>query len=197
MDTALRAMLDELYAEGLRYDDAQTDRLAKRRNLEPPAAELVWVVAQATAARSIVEIGTSNGFSTLWLADATRAVGGRVVSVDVDASVQEQAAENLARAGLDALVELRQGDGGEVLAGLDAGSVDLLFLDAERPEYPPWWPAVQRALRPGGLLVVDNVTSHPDEVAPFLELVRAEPGWAHTIAEVGKGEFMAVKPATG
>jgi predicted O-methyltransferase YrrM len=73
--------------------------------------------------------------------------------------------------------------------------VDLLFLDAERTEYPGWWPHPLRVLRPGGLLVADNATSHPDEIAPFAALLAAAPGVTTTIATVGKGELLAVRGA--
>src|SRR5882762_2674039 len=118
MDESLRTLLDDLYRDGLRHDQAQADRLARRRNLEPDAAELLWVIIRAMAARSVVEVGTSNGYSTIWLADAVRAGGGRVLSVDLDGQVQRLAAENLATAGLDKVVELRTADGGAALAEL-------------------------------------------------------------------------------
>lgn len=193
MDAKLTALLDELYADGLRYDEAQADRLNRRRNLEPDAAALISVVLQTMGARTVVEIGTSNGYSTIWLADAVRAAGGRVLSVDLDGAAQELAAANLAAAGLADLVELRVGDGGTALAELPDGGTDVLFLDSERPEYPGWWPHPVRVLRPGGLLVVDNVLSHADEVAPFLRLVDAEPALTATVVPVGKGELLAVK----
>jgi len=200
LDEKLRALLDELYRDGLRYDDAQADRLNRRRNLEPDAAVLLSVVIRAMGAREVVEIGTSNGYSTIWLADAVRARGGRVLSVDTDAAAQELAAANLAAAGLGELVRLQRGDGGAALAELPDGGTDVLFLDSERPEYPGWWPHPVRVLRPGGLLVVDNVLSHPDEIAPFLRLVEAEPALTATVVPVGKGELLAVKavePASG
>jgi predicted O-methyltransferase YrrM len=193
MDNRLRALLDELYRDGLRHDQAQPDRRARRRNLEPDAAALLWVILRAMAARTVVEIGTSNGYSTIWFADAVRAVHGRVVSVDVDPEAHRLASANLAAAGLRELVELRSGDGGAVLAELPDASCDVLFLDSERPEYPGWWPHPRRVLRPGGLLAVDNVLSHSDEVAPLLALVEAEPALTATVVPVGKGQLLAVR----
>jgi predicted O-methyltransferase YrrM len=193
MDEALRTLLGELYRDGLRHDGAQSDRLNRRRNLEPDAAALLSVVIQAMGARTVVEIGTSNGYSTIWLADAVAPVGGRVLSVDLDAAAHERAAANLAAAGLDKVVELRGCDGGAALAELPDGGCDVLFLDSERPEYPGWWPHPLRVLRPGGLLAVDNVLSHPDEVAPLLRLIDAEPALTATVVPVGKGELLAVK----
>jgi predicted O-methyltransferase YrrM len=193
MNDELRQILDTLYQEGVDHDAAEPDRLRRRRNLEPDAARLLWVIIHATGAAAVVEVGTSNGYSTLWLADAVAAHNGRVLSVDVDPEVQREAAGHLARAGLAGSVELRVGDGGAVLAGLPDGLQDVVFLDSERPEYPGWWPHPVRALRPGGLLAVDNVLSHADEVAPFVRLVEEDPSLASCVVAVGKGELLAVK----
>ena len=73
---------------------------------------------------------------------------------------------------------------------------DLIFLDAERREYPSWWPHLRRVLSPQGLLIVDNATSHIDEMAPFIALVTADAVFATCLVPVGKGEFLAVKAAS-
>ncbi|MBO0872034.1 MAG: class I SAM-dependent methyltransferase [Pseudonocardia sp.] len=195
MDDALRTLLEEIYQDGERHDRTAPDRMHRRRNLEPDAAALLSVIIQAMGARTVVEVGTSNGYSTLWLADAVARRDGRVISVDLDGAAQEQAAANLAAAGLAGLVELRRADGGEALAGLPDAGCDVVFLDSERPEYPGWWPHPVRVLRPGGLLAVDNVLSHPDEVAPLLRLVDDDPSLTGTVVPVGKGELLAVKAA--
>lgn len=192
MDAVPKAFLDELYRDGLDHDAALADRLRRRRNLEPDAAALLAVMITAVGARSMVEIGTSNGYSTIWFAAALRAHGGHLLTVDLDVDVQAEAEENLRRSGVVGDVEFRTEDGGAVLAGLPEGSVDVLFLDSERPEYVGWWPHPRRVLRPGGLLVVDNVLSHPDEVADFSALVEADPAFTSTVVAVGKGELMAV-----
>ncbi|GAB3400532.1 O-methyltransferase [Flindersiella endophytica] len=197
MDTNLRDQLESLHQAGVDYDASQSDRLLRRRNLEPDSAALLAVVLRAMRAQAMVEIGTSNGYSTIWFADVLRANGGQpLLSVDLDGEVQQEAAGNVARAGLTEYVTLRQADGGEVLSGLAAGSVDALFLDSERPEYPGWWPHPRRVLRPGGLLIVDNVLSHPDEVAGFLQIVETDGGFTSTVAAVGKGLLLAVLAAS-
>jgi predicted O-methyltransferase YrrM len=195
MDDAVRRIADALYAEGVEHDAAEPDRLRRRRNLEPDAAALLGVVLRAMGACSVVEVGTSNGYSTLWLADAARATGGRVLSVDLDADGQATAAGTLRQAGLDEWVELRCADGGQVLRELPDGSQDVVFLDSERSEYEGWWPHPVRVLRPGGLLVIDNVLSHPDEVAAFLTLVDADPELIRVTVPSGKGQVFAVRSA--
>jgi predicted O-methyltransferase YrrM len=185
----LHVFLAELYADGTAHDAAQPDRLMRRRNLEPDTAALLAMVLRIAGARRVVEIGTSNGYSTIWLADAARDVGGRVVSVDTQEWPGVRA--NLDRAGVASHVDLHIDDGGGYLAGLPDSGVDLLFLDAERVEYPGWWPHPVRVLRPGGVLAVDNVLSHPNEVAEFLALVAADPRCAATTVAVGKGLALA------
>ena len=191
MDQTRRAMLDELYADGVAHDAAEPDRLRRRRNLEPESAELLTVVLRIARARNVLEIGTSNGYSTIWLADAASDVDGRVVSVDIEAWPLVHA--NLDRAGVSSTVDLVLADGGQHLAGLADASVDLLFLDAERVEYPSWWPHPARVLRPGGVLAVDNVLSHPDEVADFLALVEADGRFTGTTTAIGKGLYLACR----
>ncbi len=194
MNERLAGLVHELYAEGVVHDAAEPDRLLKRRNLEPATAELLSLIVRIGGARRVVEIGTSNGYSTVWLADAVSATGGHVVSID--SATSDDAERNLARAdatqpGLAARVQFRQEDGGAYLARLADDSIDLLFLDAERVEYPRWWPHPARVLRPGGVLAIDNVLSHADEVAPFLELLAREPSFVAATVAVGKGLHVA------
>ena len=180
-----------LHAEGVEHDAGEPDRSRRRRNLSPDAAALLEVVCSAMAARRVLEIGTSNGFSTLWLARAVRGHDGVVVSVDVDD--QQAAAANLARSGLDAYVQLRRGDGGQVLRELPDGGQDVVFLDADRSRYAGWWPHPVRVLRPGGLLAVDNVLSHPDEAATVRARIEADPQLTTTVVPLGAGLLLAVR----
>ena len=71
----------------------------------------------------------------------------------------------------------------------------FIFLDSNRTQYAAWWPDIRRALAPGGLLVVDNATSHPDEVAPLIAAVAEAPEFTTVLAPIGKGEFLAHKGA--
>jgi predicted O-methyltransferase YrrM len=194
MNERLSVLVHNLYGDGVTHDAAQSDRLLKRRNLEPPTAALLSLIVRIAGARRVVEIGTANGFSTLWLADAVGDTDGQLVSVD--SATNDAARSNLARAdaaqhGLAERVELRQEDGGAYLARLADGSIDLLFLDAERVEYPTWWPHPARVLRPGGVLAIDNVLSHADEVAPFLMLLSRESSLVGATVAVGKGLYLA------
>jgi predicted O-methyltransferase YrrM len=195
MDAALAEVLEELRRHGVEHDAGRTDRLQRLRNVEPDTAQALSVIVKATAARRLLELGTSNGYSTVWLADAARSVGGHVVSVDVDASRSAQAAQNLNRAGLREHVELRVEDAAVSLRESAEQEWDMIFLDAERPAYAGYWPELVRALRPGGLLAVDNVLSHADEVSDFRALIRCEAHVSEAVVPTGAGLLLVVKDA--
>jgi predicted O-methyltransferase YrrM len=193
MDGPLAAFLDSLHREGREYDSGESDRRDRRRNLQPESAALLAVLVRAIAPQRILELGTSNGYSTIWLADAARVVGAELTSVDIDADRLKQAQANLEDAGLATGVELRHADGGSVLRGSRAGEYELIFLDAERSAYPDYWPELTRVLAPGGLLIVDNVLSHADEVAAFRALVNADTHVLEALAPSGDGLLFVVK----
>jgi len=104
-------------------------------------------------------------------------------------------AANFARSGLASYISRVHDDAGRLLERSADGAFDMIFLDSERPEYPGWWPNLRRVLRPGGLLVVDNATSHSVEIAPFIALVKADAEFETSLVPVGNGEFLAVKAA--
>jgi predicted O-methyltransferase YrrM len=193
VDEQLKAYLEDLYQSGREHDAVKTDRLERLRNVEPDTAQLLALLVRALGARRILELGTSNGYSTLWLAEAARSVGGRMLSVDVDSTRTAQAAKHLSSTQLHEYVELRTEDGALTLANAEDISYDLIFLDAERPAYPGYWPDLIRVLRPGGLLVVDNVLSHANEVQAFRSLVNDEPGVTEALVPTGAGALLIVR----
>src|SRR3954464_12389895 len=197
MDDQLAAFLDALHRRGREHDAGKADRLERLRNLEPETARLLAVLCRTIRPKRILELGTSNGYSTVWLADAARATGAQLVSVELDPDRSAQARENLQDAGLQAHVELRIEDAGETLAGSPDAHWGLIFLDAERPAYAGSWADLMRPLEPAGLLVVDNVISHAEQVAEFRELVSADPRALDALAPTGAGALLIVKEATG
>lgn len=193
MNESRRRLADELYAVSHAHDQERSDRLERFRNVEPPTAELLGVLIRATGARRILELGTSNGYSTIWLADAAQATGGSVVSVEVDSERTELARENLRRAGLADRVELRAEDATATLARSADAEWEFVFLDAERPAYSGYVRDLVRTLTPGGVLAVDNVESHAHELVEFTSLIEAEPELTQTVVPVGAGLRLAVR----
>lgn len=195
MTESLQSLLSELEHFGEANDSATAERPHRMLNITRDTGELLSVLVRAASARRVLEIGTSNGYSTLWLASAARAIGGAVTTVELSDYKVGLARQNFSRSGLASSITLVQDEAGGVLARVVDASFDLVFLDAERPEYPGWWPHLKRALRPGGLLVVDNATSHPEQMAPFVALVQADADFTTSLVPVGNGEFLAVKAA--
>lgn len=193
MDRTLAEFLDGLYRRGKTHDQAQADRLRRWRNVEPDTAKLMSVLIRALAPRRMLELGTSNGYSTIWLADAARATGGSLTSVEIDPERSAQARENLSAAGLEQFAELRVQDAAEVLATSEDRSWDFIFLDAERPAYSDYWPHLRRVLTPRGLLVVDNVISHAEEVAAFRVLITADDAVTEALVPTGAGALLVVR----
>jgi predicted O-methyltransferase YrrM len=188
-----RSFADALYVAGRSHDAAQDDRLDRWRNVEPETAEMLGVLVRALAASRVLEIGTSNGYSTLWLGDAVEAVDGIVVSLELLPERTALAAEHVAQAGLSEAVQLRTEDAARALANFDDASFDVVFLDAERPFYVDYWPDLVRVLARPGLLAVDNVLSHADEVADFRALVEADDRVVSSVVAVGAGVLLVAR----
>jgi predicted O-methyltransferase YrrM len=191
-DPVRRAFADALYAAGREHDARHADRLARWRNVEPETAAMLNVLVRAKRARNVLEIGTSNGYSTIWLADAVEATGGHLTSLDIEPARTALARENLARAGLDNdRTSLRTEDAARALRTAPDGAFDLVFLDAERDAYTSYWPDLVRTLsKPGGLLAVDNVISHAADVEDFRKLVEDDERVTAALVPIGAGVLL-------
>jgi predicted O-methyltransferase YrrM len=193
-DPERRAFAHALYAAGREHDDKQPDRLARWRNVEPETAELLGVLVRAKRAKRVLEVGTSNGYSTIWLADAAEATGGEVLTVELDPARTALAREHVARAGLAQRVELRTEDAAQTLRSLPDRAFELTFLDAERPHYAGYWPDLIRTLAPGGLLAVDNAISHANERVEFRAVVDGDERVTQALVPIGAGLLLIVVP---
>lgn len=191
MDSELRQFLTGLYERGEQHDAANRTRSERMLNITPDTGEFLRMLITNGGHRRVLELGTSNGYSTIWLADGCRATGGRIVTVEFNPAKRGLALDNLQLAGVAALGECVLGDIGDALPGYR--DFDLVFLDSERTDYVAWWPDLQLAVRPGGLIVVDNATSHAGEMAPFVELVEATAGFSTVLAPIGKGELLILR----
>jgi predicted O-methyltransferase YrrM len=142
--------------------------------------KLLRLLASAVGARRILEIGTLAGYSTIWLAGALPE-GGRLISLEVEPRHAQVARSNLARAGLDAVTEIRLGPALktlEALAGERREPFDLTFIDADKVNIPRYFDWAVRLSRPGALVIVDNVVRNgavvdPDSDDPNVSGVRS------------------------
>jgi caffeoyl-CoA O-methyltransferase len=128
-------------------------------NVAPNQGKLLHVLALAHGARTILEVGTLAGYSTIWLARALPA-GGRLVTLEVDPKHAEVARANIARAGLADIVDLRLGRALDTLPQLvaeGAGPFDLVFIDADKPNTTAYFEWALKLTRRGSLIIADNV----------------------------------------
>lgn len=190
MQKALRDLLVELQTWGRENDEREQDRPKKMLNLEPDTAHFISMLLRSSQRKAVLEIGTSNGYSTIWLAWAVSGAGGRVTSLDRNQDKHPLADANLRRAGLRDLVDLRVGDATELVDTL-TGPFDAVFFDADRISAPAQLKLLLPKLLPGALILADNALSHPEEIAPYLAAIQAVPEVEHMIVPIGKGVSLA------
>ena len=165
-----RAQKGDLSWDGL---DADANRFMadKMVALEPAKAELCWLLCRSLRASRVVEVGTSFGVSTLYLADAVRANGGGVViGTEYEPAKAAAARANFAAGGLEAFIDLREGDLRETLKVI-AGPVDFVLMDIWTEMARPALELVAPHLRPGALVVADNTTQFREAYRHFLDFV--------------------------
>ncbi|MFD5409176.1 O-methyltransferase [Streptomyces nojiriensis] len=156
--------------------DAETAGLPAHQ-VAPNQGKLLNLLARVRGARRILEIGTLGGYSTIWLARALPA-DGRLVTLEVDERCAEVAAANIARAGLEHVVEIRRGRAVDLLPRLaDEAPFDLVFIDADKPSNPAYLEWALKLTRPGSLIIGDNVVRDgavvdPDSSDPRVQGVR-------------------------
>lgn len=142
-------------------------------SVSPETGKLLYMLARACRAQTIVEFGTSFGISTLHLAAALKDNGGGcLITTEFEPSKVAGARDHLTAAGLVDLVEIREGDALETLAANLPETVDLLLLDGAKALYPDILDVVENRLRPGALIVADNADFSPE----YLERVRFSGG---------------------
>ena len=142
-------------------DSLSREELSKRIDeflicVGPDTAGFMSTLIKAAEAKTIVELGASYGYSTIWLAEAARATGGKVVSCDVHAGKQDYARERLKRAGLLSFVEFKHGDALKTLAQL-SGPIDFVLLDLWKDLYIPCFDLFYPKLAKGAFILADNM----------------------------------------
>ncbi|MGE6224466.1 O-methyltransferase [Aeromonas media] len=189
----LEQLKRELERFGEQHDEAQPSRGGKMLNITRDTGELLALLVQTRGAQAVLEIGTSNGYSTLWLAEAVKRLDGRVTTIERDEKKISLAEANFQRAGLSSWITLLAGEAGSLFPSLPTAGYQLIFLDSDRQHYQGWWPEIRRLLAPRGLLVVDNAISHESEMRDWMAQVRRDPDFLTSLVSVGKGEFLVVR----
>ena len=158
--------------------------------------QLLNILAKSLTRPRILEIGTSYGYSGIWLAEAARATGGHVTTLELHNYKAAYAREMAQRAGLDAHIDFLVGDAVALIEGLK-GSFDLILLDLWKDMYVPCLEAFYPRLNPGAVVVADNmIFPGGEEVARYGRAVRAKAGITSVLLPVGQGiEISRYEPA--
>lgn len=193
-------MIDERAAGVMRRleEEDRSDRAAgtpgerRLRAVTPEVGAFLNLMVKIAGAQRIIEVGTSGGYSTVWLATAASETGGHVTTLEIDSAKVERARRNLSDAGVAGLVTIMEGDAHHTLATLE-GPFDLAFLDAEKEAYLDFLEPLVRLLRSGGLLVADNLLSHAEDLAGFREAAESHPDLECVLVPIPRGELLCRK----
>jgi caffeoyl-CoA O-methyltransferase len=157
----------------------------------PETGRFLAILAAAAPAGALVEIGTSGGYSTLWLTLAARGRNQRVLSFERSPAKLAVARDTFAQAGVSSLVDIRVGDVREFLP--DCRDVAFCFMDHEKAQYVECYETLVPNLVRGGILAADNVQSHAETLAPFVAHVTTDPRVDAVVVPIGKGVLLARK----
>ena len=188
------AVLARLEEQDAREREENVPRRQRLREVTPEVGRFLHTLVLATRPAALQEIGTSGGYSTIWLATAARRAGGRVVTLEIDPAKVRAARSNLEEAGVADVVSLVEGDAFAYLRERQEPA-DFVFLDAEKEDYVSYLELGVPLLREGGLLVADNVISHEDELRPFCERALSDARLSGLVVPIGRGELVAVRVA--
>jgi predicted O-methyltransferase YrrM len=184
----------------LEEDDAQ-DRIdgtpgAKRlRQIPPETGQFIALIAACSPEGAWVELGTSAGYSSLWLSLAAQERAQSLETVEADPRKVERARVTFSRASVSALVKIRPGDARQYLAEMERG-IAFCFMDVDKVDYQACYDLLLPKLVAGGLLVIDNLISHADSLADFREFVLADERVDGLVLPLGKGLLLARRTAT-
>jgi caffeoyl-CoA O-methyltransferase len=190
IDERALVVLERLYAEDAGQRAAGLPSARRTRNVDQETGRWLNLLVRATGASAILEIGSSNGVSTIWLATAARENGGSVTGTEILFDRAAQANQNLTEVGLEKVAGVIGGDAKEIVVGLP-GPFDLVFIDAEKEDYVNHFHTVRERVRVGGLILADNVISH--DLSAYQAMLRARDDVETVTMPIGRGVEFTLK----
>jgi predicted O-methyltransferase YrrM len=191
LDDRVRAVLERLEREDAEERAAGLPQEVRARAVAPTTGRFLFSIVAPQADCEVLEIGGSRGYSSIWLAAGVRNLGGRLVSLEHDPPKVAAWRTNVAEAGLEEWAELVEGDARETLAGIE-DVFDIVFIDAEKDDYEELFQLARPKLEPGGLVVADNVISHPDPLALYSRARQADPTLVSVTVPLDRGLELSV-----
>jgi len=155
-------------------------------NVPPDHGRFLQLMTELSGAKRVLEVGTSNGYSGLWIARGLRRTGGKLVTIEIDKGRAEAARANFKKAGFDDLITVHNDDAFKVLPKLE-GQVDMIFLDAGN--FKAFFDAASGKLRPGGVLLSHNALLLRGDTQKMLDAVKDDPQWITSVVQIGSDGF--------
>ena len=192
-DMPRRVLKRMQYLERLdaRHRSREMSHFKRLRQIPPATGKFLALLAVGAPDGTYLELGTSAGYSTLWLSLACREVGRRITTIEVDEYKVSLARETFKQAGVDDIVDLVKGDACECL--VDYKNIAFCFLDAEKKLYSECYRAVIPNLVTGGLLVADNVISHQEIVKGMVAAAMKDKRVDSMVVPIGSGLLVCRK----
>jgi predicted O-methyltransferase YrrM len=191
LDERVRTVLERLEREDADERERGLPAAERARQVARTTGQFLFALVAPQTDCEVLEIGGSRGYSTIWLAAGVRHLGGRVLSLENDPGKAEAWRRNIADAGLAEWAELVEGDAFTTLERVD-DVFDVVFLDAEKDDYERLFPLARRSLEPGGLVVADNVLSHPDPLARYSAARQADATLSSVTVPLDRGLELTV-----
>ncbi len=183
--------MKNLEARDARDRKDKTPNLKRLRQISPETGLLLATLAATAPVGQVLEIGTSAGYSAMWLSLACKVRNDSLVTFELLPDKADLARETISKAGLGEIVELVHGDARGHLSDYD--EIAFCFLDAEKEMYEEFYELIVPKLLPGALLVADNVISHEKELKGFLKKSRKDKKIDALVLNVGKGVLLCSK----
>lgn len=163
-------------------------------NISRVTGEFLNTLLLASKSKSVIEVGTSNGYSGIWIAKALKETGGKLTTIEYYEKRILPARENFNKCGVLDIVTTLQGSATEVLEGLaEDFKVDFAFIDANKRETIQYFDLIHPHLESGGIIAVDNVLSHKEKVQDFIDKINAHPDYEHVVLSLPAGLSLARK----
>jgi caffeoyl-CoA O-methyltransferase len=186
--SSILEQMQRLEAIDARDRNDGTPRLQRLRQIPPETGRFLAILAASAPAGDFVEIGTSAGYSALWLALACRATGRQLITFEVLPEKVALAQQTFQAAGVEDVIRLVYGDARRLLTQHE--NIAFCFLDAEKEVYGECYDIIVPRLAKGGLLVGDNFLSHPEALGPVLERSQNDERLDAVLVPIGKGELV-------